>query len=108
MAAVELQENEFSESRRCLPYKFAFGSRSSPPMPEMGQTRRLSCLGRSSCLGISASPPTSDISLRGNEPTLRPKPEVVDLRCLKSLTWEQITERFHVHTPGELLLGDEF
>ena len=31
----------------------------------MGQTRR------SSCLGMSASPPTPDVSLQGNEPTLR-------------------------------------
>jgi hypothetical protein len=34
-------------------------------MSEKGQTRR------SSCLGMSASPPTPDVSLRGNEPTLR-------------------------------------
>jgi hypothetical protein len=27
-------------------------------------------------------------------------PQIADL--------EQITERFHIHTPGELLLGDEF
>ena len=32
---------------------------------ETGQTRR------SSCLGMSASPPTPDVSLRGNEPMLR-------------------------------------
>jgi hypothetical protein len=31
----------------------------------VGQTRR------SSCLGMSASPPTPDVSLQGNEPTLR-------------------------------------
>ena len=33
----------------------------------VGQTRR------SSCLGMSASPPTPDVSLQGNEPTLRAK-----------------------------------
>jgi hypothetical protein len=32
---------------------------------KIGQTRR------SSCLGMSASPPTPDVSLRGSEPTLR-------------------------------------
>ena len=34
-------------------------------MSDMGQTRRLSCP------GMSASPPTSDVSLRASEPTLR-------------------------------------
>ena len=34
-------------------------------MSEKGQTRW------SSCLGMSASPPTPDVTLQGNEPTLR-------------------------------------
>ena len=42
----------------------AQGRRQSPMSPR-GQTRR------SSCLGMSASPPTPDVSLRGNELTLR-------------------------------------
>ena len=36
-----------------------------PRIVAVGQTRR------SSCLGMSASPPTPDVSLQGNEPTLR-------------------------------------
>ena len=36
-------------------------------LSQLGQTRR------SGCLGMSASRPTPDVSLQGNEPTLRAK-----------------------------------
>ena len=48
-------------------------------MSELGQTPRLSCP------GMSASPPTSDVSLRASEPTLRANRVIFQCRKTASL-----------------------